>query len=93
MAVAVVLLTDPEARRAVVSWPLVPPGLKGRRRIEAWARVSGLPPHHLETISEMLLAHEICREDRSIDPDALRVIQHFAAETLRPRTRKKGPTP
>ena len=89
-AVAVTFLADDEdARRAVLSWPLVPPGLSERGAISAWSRISGVPLTRMRRLADTLRRHELCREDRTVDPEASRVIQHVAAEALRTTKRRK----
>lgn len=86
-AVLVELLADnPNARRAVVSWPLVPKAARSRPRLlEAWAKCSGLDVDDVDAIADMLFSHAVCLPDRTVDPEALRIIQHLAADTLRRR--------
>ena len=79
------LAGNAEARRAVVSWPLVPPRAAGARMLEAWAKCSGIDVDVLESIADMLFSHSVCGPDRTVDPEALRIIQHIAADTLRRR--------
>ncbi len=81
---AVLLLVDDEAaRRLLVSWPLVPARLAGKRMVAEWARVSGVPLVRTQRLAEALFAHQLVRADRTVDPEAARVVQHFAAERLR----------
>ncbi len=83
-AVAVTLLADDEqARRLVISWPLVPRELEGRRVLVEWSKVSGVPISAVERLSVPLARHQICNPDRTVDPEALRVIAHVAADSLR----------
>ena len=90
IAVAVTLLAeDPTARRLVVSWQLVPPKLTGRRMLRAWARLAGVDLAAVDRLAPGLQAHEICRPDRTIDPEAGNVINHVAAAMLR-KGRKGG---
>ena len=85
-AVLVELLAgNPDARRATVSWSLVPRRLRDAAMVSAWSKCSGLPRSQLELVAEMLLQHKVCLPDRTVDPEALRIIQHLAAETLRKR--------
>lgn len=81
-----ILAHSPDARRAAVSWPLVPAGGDRRRMLKAWSRVSGLSIARVDAIGDMLFAHRVCLPDRTVDPDALRVIEHLAAEVLRKRS-------
>lgn len=90
-AVAVTLLfEDADARRLTLSWPLVEPHLRDTSLLVTWARVSGVPLSRVKRLSEVLLRHGLCREGRSIDPEALRVCQHFAAEQLRAGAAQRG---
>lgn len=83
-AIAVTLLaTDEPARRLVLAWALVPPGLRGARLLVAWSRLAAVPRLQTERLAHGLFAHQIVHEDRTVDPEALRVVQHVAAETLR----------
>lgn len=82
------LARDADARKAVVSWPLVSRRLKGRNRLQRWARCSGLSVSRIESLKDMLFEHRICLPDRTVDPEALRIIAHVAAETMRRRTKK-----
>ncbi len=89
-AIAVMFLAnDEEARRATLSWPLVPTGLSDRALVTAWSHASGVPKTRLRRLSVTLRRHGICRDDRTVDPEATRVIQHVAAETLRATKRRK----
>jgi hypothetical protein len=81
---AVTLLADDSpARKLVVSWPLVPKELTGRPALVEWARLAGVALAHAERLSYVLFRHDVCREDRTVDPDAMKVVSHFAVETLR----------
>ena len=89
-AIAVTFLAnDEDARRVTLSWPLVDPDLHSEQMRAAWSRTSGVARSKLERLAEVLLRHEICKADRTIDPEAARVIQHVAAETLRTSKRAK----
>lgn len=83
------LAEDDEARRLVVSWPLVPTELRDAAMLHAWSAASGVPLSRVQRLAQVLLRHELCRADGTVDPEALRVIQHVAAELLR-STPKKG---
>ena len=83
------LAEDEEARRAVLSWPLVPRGLSERALLSAWTRASGVPRSRLRRLSDALRGHGICRDDGTVDPEAIRVVQHLAAEQLRTSKRRK----
>jgi hypothetical protein len=86
--IAVTLLaSDPVARRLVVSWPRVDPSLQDRAALVAWARLSGVPFSQVQRTGTVLLRQLVCREDRTVDPEAQRVCQHLAAEQLRVRRR------
>ena len=88
-AIAVTFLADDaHARRAALSWPLLPEGLSERELLATWSRASGVPRSRLRRISDVLRGHGICRDDRTVDEEALRVIQHFAAESLRGTQRR-----
>ena len=92
MAVLIELLArDPDARKAVISWPLVSRRLKGRSILTRWSRCSGLSYSRIESLKDMLFEHMVCLPDRTVDPAALRVIAHIAAETMRSRSPKKWP--
>jgi hypothetical protein len=83
-AVAVsVLARDEAARLLVLSWPLVPWQARDRELLLAWSRVSGVPLHQVERLFPVLTTHGLCREDRTADPEALRVCHHIAANYLR----------
>lgn len=77
------LAGDADARRAAISWPLVPPGLRGLALLRSWAHCSGIPMARLDSRADMLQRHGICRPDRTVEPEALRVIEHLAADTMR----------
>jgi hypothetical protein len=78
------LLADaPALRKLVVSWPLVAPALTDRAALAAWSRVAGVPRSVVERAATVLFLHSICRPDRSVDPEASRIVAHFAAEQLR----------
>ncbi len=89
-AIAVTFLAeDADARRAVLSWTLLPPGLSERALLATWSRASGVPRSRLRRIADTLRGHGICRDDGTVDPEATRVIQHVAAEALRGPKRRK----
>lgn len=83
-----VLTSSPHVRRAALSWPLVPLGLKRIATLKKWSRVSGIGIDTLEEISEMLIAHDVCRADRTIDPEAERIMGHLVAEQLRKKPKR-----
>lgn len=83
-AVAVSVLAKSEPARLLVhSWPLVRPTLTGRAMYAEWARASGLALRQAERLGAVLLAHQLCRADRTVDPEATRVVNHVAASYLR----------
>ncbi len=83
-AVAVsILAKDEQARLLVLSWPLVDPALVDREALLAWSRVSGVAVRQVERIAPVLFAHALCKQDRTVDAEALRVCQHVAANYLR----------
>ncbi|MCE9636449.1 MAG: hypothetical protein K8T90_12155 [Planctomycetes bacterium] len=83
-AVAVsILAKDESARLLVLSWGLVEAALVDREALLAWSRVSGVAVRQVERIAPVLLAHGLCKQDRTVDPEALRVCQHVAANYLR----------
>ena len=77
------LAGDDVARRMVVSWPLVRGEPQHRGTATEWARAAGVPPSVAERVAQVLFRHAICRPDHSVDPEATRIVQHFAAEQLR----------
>jgi hypothetical protein len=95
LALAVEMLRDdPDARRAVLTWPSVPKELKKRADIiEAWAKVSHIEETALDWLADALFAQKICLDDRTVDPMATRVIEHMAAEFLRRRVGRARPQP
>ncbi len=95
LAIAVELLgNDPEARRAVLAWPLVPKELTNRDDIiEAWAKAAHVEDSALDWLADALFAQEICLDDRTVDPMATRVIEHIAAEFLRKRVARPKAQP
>ena len=48
------------------------------------------PRTRLRRIARTLRGHQICREDRTVDPEAMQVVQHLAAEQLRGGKRRKS---
>jgi len=84
-----VLAEDPDARRLVVAWPLVEAGLTDTALLVAWSRVSAVPLSRVRRLGEVLVRHGICRPDRTVDPEATRVVQHLAAEVLRTKNRSR----
>lgn len=91
--VAVTLLADdPVARRIVLAWHLVPPELTGVQMLLRWSRLACVGMPDLEQRADTLMAHGVCRADRTVDPEALRVLQHLAAEMLRTPSRHRGPS-
>lgn len=88
-AVAVTFLAnDEEARRMVLAWPLVDADLEDASALRAWARAAGVPASRARRIADVLLCHEICKADGSVDAEAIRVIEHVAAESLRKRGKR-----
>lgn len=89
-AAAVALLADDrDAQRMAISWHLVEPGLRDAAMRVAWARVSGVPLSVVSRRAAVLIGHGICREDRTVEPEADRVLQHLAAERLRAAQRSR----
>jgi hypothetical protein len=84
------LARDADARKAALSWPLVSRRLKGRAALTRWARCAGLSYTRIESLKDMLFEHRICLPDRTVDEEALRVIAHVAADTMR-RGGKRAP--
>jgi len=82
------LANSPEARRAVLSWPLVRAGGGRIAVLERWSRCAGVEYEALERVAGMLLRHGVCRRDRTVDPAALRIIEHLAAATMRRRSKR-----
>lgn len=82
--IAVTLLaTDADARRLVLAWPQLDPALRERAALVAWGRMAGVPFSKVLRVAPVLLRQGLCREDRTVDPEATRVCQHLAAEALR----------
>lgn len=77
------LADDPTLRKLVVSWPIVAPEFSGRVAIAEWSRVSGVARSRVERAAELLFRHQICRPDRTVDVEAVRIVSHYAAESLR----------
>lgn len=83
-AVLVELLArNADARAAVVSWPLVRGAGAGPAAIADWSRCSGIPRGRLVPVAQMLFRHAVCLPDRTVDPEALKIVEHVAAATLR----------
>ena len=83
-AIAVtVLAEDLAARKLRLAWPLVPRGLPHIAATAQWSRVSGVALVQTRRLAEVLFAHRLVHEDGTVDPEALRVVHHLAAETLR----------
>ena len=82
------LASDEPARRLVVTWPLVTGAAEDRRTIFEWSRASGVARSVAERAAVMLFRHAICRPDHTVDPEALRIVSHFAGETLRAAQRR-----
>jgi hypothetical protein len=82
------LADDAALRRLVVSWPLVAKELNERAAVAEWARVAGVARTRVERAAVVLFRHGVCRPDRSVDPEASRIVAHFAAETLRAAQRR-----
>lgn len=77
------LATDEVARRMCLAWPLVPPELKDRQLLREWARLAGVSLSIAERTAYVLTKHHLVNDDRTLDPEASRVITHVAAATLR----------
>lgn len=89
VSVAVTFLADdPDARRLVLAWPTVEPGLRDSALTIAWVRASGVPASKVRRLGELLMRHQLVRDDRSIDPEAQKVIAHVAAQSLRDSGRR-----
>lgn len=83
-AIAVSVLARDEAARALVlSWSLVDPALEDRALLVAWSRVSGVAVRVVERLAPVLLGHGLVKQGGIVDPEALRVCQHVAANYLR----------
>lgn len=78
-----ILAKDESARLLVLSWHLVPADLADRKSLVAWSRVSGVALRQVERLAPVLFGHEICKQDRTIDPEASRICAHIAAAYLR----------
>lgn len=83
-ATAVTLLAGDEiARRMVLAWPLVGRELRDRALLVAWSKAAAVPLSELMRRADALRRHGLCRDDGIVDPEALRVVQHVAAQALR----------
>jgi hypothetical protein len=78
------LLADDAALRRLV----VAKELNERAAVAEWARVAGVARTRVERAAVVLFRHGVCRPDRSVDPEASRIVAHFAAETLRAAQRR-----
>ncbi len=74
---------DESARRLLVSWPAVSGHPSEHATLAEWARAAGVPRTLARRLADMLFSHAICRPDHSVDPEAVRIVQHVAAEQLR----------
>jgi hypothetical protein len=84
VAVCVTLLgDDPVARRLLIAWPLVAPELKDRALLVAWARAAGVAVSETVRRADALQRHGLCRPDRTVDEEAMKVVSHLAAHELR----------
>lgn len=93
MALVVTLLArDADARRLVASWPNVPMDIESAQLAETWGETADVSETKTRRVGVMLLRNGICREDRTVHPEAVRVVHHIAAETLRdlPGTRRRS---
>lgn len=72
------LAADPVARRLALSWPLV----DARHTTASWATVTGVTRGDVDRAGAMLRAHQICRDDGTVDPLALRVIRRMASAAM-----------
>ncbi len=77
------LADDAALRRLVVSWALVTANAESRAALAEWSRVTGVPRSKVERDAVVLFRHGICRPDHTVDAEALRIVAHFAAESLR----------
>ena len=77
------LSDDAVARRLVLSWHLVDHAAPSAQVVRDWAEVAGLGVGDVQRCGRMLGAHEICRGDGTVDPEALRIIGHGAARSTR----------
>jgi hypothetical protein len=78
-----IFANDADARRAALCWSRVPPKLTGLRMLRAWAKCSGLDLSRVERVADVLRAHEICLPDRTLDAEAVPILEALAAEVLR----------
>jgi hypothetical protein len=84
----ILLASDEPARRLAVSWPLVAGAAADAATIAEWAHVAGVPRSVAARAALVLFRHGVCRPDHTTDPEALRIVQHFAAEQLRATQRR-----
>lgn len=82
------LLDSSEVRRMVVAWELVGGDPERPSALIEWSRASGVPYSAAKRIAIVLLRHGICRlhpetRAKTTDPEALRIVAHHAAASLR----------
>lgn len=88
-ALTTLLADDPALRKLIVTWPLVAGAVEDRRTIVEWSAASGIPRSVAERAAVVLFRHSVCRPDHTVDPEASRIVAHFAAETLRAAQRSR----
>lgn len=82
-------LVDDDARRVALSWPLIPPEMRGLKMHRRWAALAGVNLGRLELLAKMLQGHKICLPNRTLDPEAVKVLEHMAATAFRKRQRRR----
>jgi hypothetical protein len=83
-AALVFLRDNVAAQRLAVAWPLAfGQGRTGKSLIRDWARLADVPPHQAEALAAVLRAHDICRDDGTLDKLAEQYVQSQVQTTLR----------
>jgi hypothetical protein len=89
-ATVTTLLHDhPVAQKLVVCWAIISGSPADSSTVIEWAAVAGVPRSTATRVAVMLFRNGICRADHTVDPAALRVVQHQAAERLRSSSRRQ----
>lgn len=77
------LADDVVARKLTVSWSLVTGTPDAPATVAEWARAAGVARSAAARTAVVLFRHGVCRPDHTVDPEAARIVAHFAAESLR----------
>lgn len=83
-AALVYLRDNVAAQRMAVAWPVAFERARSTKaRLREWARVADVPRHQAEALAAVLRAHDICRDDGTVDPLAEQYVSAQVQSTIR----------